>query len=115
MAATNGTVVFYGVLSKKSYIKDVYLSDTANTPINWDAGIGASATSPTEVSFPEPVILADFAVVTGAAQTKMQLSRGGVPTGDMLRHSLHLNTLTNRPRLVIGISRGVRLSAIQIA
>jgi len=108
-------MTFRGLRSGKSYIKDVYLSDTANTPINFDAGIGASATSPLDVSFPEEVALTDFAVVTGAAQTKLQLSRGGVPTGDMLRHTLHLNTLAFRPQLRIGIRPGVRFTAIQLA
>ena len=114
MAATQGTMTFIG-RSGKTYIKDVYLSDTVNTPINFDGGIGASATSPLEVTFPEEVILKDVALVTGAAQTKLQLARGGVPTGDMLRHTLHLNTLAFRPALRIGVRAGVRLTAIQLA
>lgn len=118
MAATPqyGTLTFYGLGSKKSYIKDLYLNDVANNPARFDGGQGASTTSPTELTFPESVILSDYAQVTGTVDTtKLQLTRNGTPTGDILRYAVHLTSLNNRPRLVIGIGAGVRFGANQLA
>ena len=114
MAATQGTVTFVGQ-SGRTYIKDLYLSDTVNTPANWDGGAGASATSPETVSIPEPCFLSDVSVVTGAAQTKLQLIRNGSGTGDFLRHSLHLNTLPLRPALRVPFAAMDQIGALQIA
>jgi len=114
-AATEGTAILLGVQSRKTYVVDVYLDDVADAPVNWDGGAGASATSPEEWIPPEAVILTDIAIVTGAAQTKLQLLRGNNPTGDMIRHTLHLNTLAYRPRLQIGWAGGSRLRALQKA
>lgn len=117
MAATPqyGTMTFYGMSSRKSYIKDIYISDVANASVRFDAGTGASATSPVDLSFPEPVVMADMSIVTGTVDTtKMQLTRDGMPTGDVLRYSIHLTTLANRPRLSIGIRAGVRFAANQL-
>ena len=113
MAATNGTAIFQG--SRKTHIVDLYLSDTVNTPINWDGGAGASATSPEYWSPPEGVVLRDVSIVTGAAQTKLQLIVNGRPTGDMLRQTLHLNTLALRPPLSIPFPAGCQISALQLA
>ena len=115
MAATNGTMIFRGITSKRTYIKDVYLSDTDGGSINMDGGSGASATSPQDWSPPEPVVLVDFSVVTGAAQTKIQVTRDGVPTGDMLRQTIHLTTLANRPALAIVFGARQSISGIQRA
>jgi hypothetical protein len=115
MAATTGTMIFYGNQSKRSYVVDVYLDDVAGAAINFDQGAGAGATTREEISFIEGVVLADVAIVTGAAQTKLQICKNGVPTGDMLRHTMHLNTLAFRPRLVIPFSAGEKLSALQLA
>jgi len=114
MAATAGSMQFTG-RSGMTYSKDLYLSDTVNTPINWDAGVGASATSPTTWRCPEDVLLTDFAVVTGAAQTKIQITRNGVPNGNALRHSVHLNTLNNRPQMRIPFNAGDDIGGIQLA
>jgi len=114
MAATEGTVTFVGQ-SGRTYIKDMYLSDTANTPVNWDGGAGASATSPEDVTIPEPCFMSDVSVVTGAAQTKLQVIRNGAGTGDFLRQSLHLNTLALRPQLRIPFMPGDRIAMLQIA
>jgi hypothetical protein len=115
MAATNGTFIFTGLRTRKSYIVDVYLDDVADALMNWDGGAGATATSPEEWRPPEPVVLTDVAIVTGAAQTKLQLTRNNQPTGDMLRQTMHLNTLAFRPRLAIGFGQGSIVRAIQKA
>lgn len=114
MAATEGTATFIGA-SGRSYIKDLYLSDTVNTKVNFDSGAGASATSDDDTEFPEPVYLSDVAVVTGAAQTKMHVTRNGVSTGNFLRHTLHLNTLALRPNLRIPFNPRDRIAMIQLA
>ena len=114
MAATQGTAVFVG-RSGRTYIKDLYFSDVANAPINWDSGQGAAATSREDTTLPEQVYLGDVAIVTGAAQTKLLLTRNGVSTGDMLRHTLHLNTLALRPQLRIPFNPGDVIAALQIA
>lgn len=114
MAATVATAIFVGMSGRK-YIKDIYLSDTVNTPINWDGGAGASATSPLDWIPPEPVALKDLAVVTGAAQTKLQVTLNGVPTGDILRHSMQLNTLANRTPLACIFGAGQRVAMLQLA
>lgn len=115
MAATQGTAIFAGLRSRKSYIVDIYLDDVADALINWDGGAGSSATSPEYWTPTEPVILTDMAIVTGAAQTKLQLMAGNRPTGDMLRHTLQLNTLAKRPSLAIGFNAGQAVRAIQKA
>jgi len=116
MAATPqyGTMVFRGLQSKKSYVKDIYLSDVNSALINWDGGAGAGATSPQDWTPPEPVVLIDYAQVTGTVDTtKMQVTRDGVPTGDILRYSIHLTTLNNRPRLATVFGARQKVACIQ--
>lgn len=115
MAATEGTAVFIGRNSGRTYVKDVYLGDTVDTPVNFDSGGGASATSKDEVSFPEDVYLADMAVVTGATQTKLHVTRDGVSTGNFLRQTLHLNTLAARPALRIPFRARESIQMLQLA
>jgi hypothetical protein len=115
MAATTGTITFMGLRTRQTYVKDVYLDDTAGNLVRWDAGAGASATSPTEWRPPEHVVMRDASVVTGAAQTRLQLTRNGVPTGDILRQTVHLTTLALRPVLNIAFLKGDQITAIQLA
>lgn len=115
MAATNGTMIFVGLRTRKTYFVDIYLDDVADALVNFDGGSGATATSPEEWRPPETVVLTDIAIVTGAAQTKLQLTRNNQPTGDMLRQTMHLNTLAFRPRIAIGFGAGATVRAIQKA
>lgn len=122
MAATPqyGTMTFVSALSnraglRRTYIKDVYLNDVANNPVRFDGGNGAGTATPTELTFPEPVILVDYSQVTGTVDTtKLQLTRNGMPTGDILRYTIHLTSLNNRPRLSIGVGAGVRFGSNQL-
>lgn len=117
MTATprEATFTFYG-RSKQSYTKDGYFGDVSGAPVHFDAGAGASANSPTDVSFPEDVVLTDMSIVTGAVDTKKaQLAIGGQPTGDVLRYAMHETTLTNRPRLNVLIRAGQRFNINQLA
>lgn len=111
-----GSLFFRGVNSKSSYAVDVYFSDVANAMARFDAGAGASATSPDFYTFPEPVILEDFSVVTGLTDTtKIRLVGDGKPSSQVLRYALHLTTLNNRPRLTVGVQSSHRFSLIQLA
>ena len=114
MAATAGTATFIG-RSGRTYTKDLYLSDTANGPVNFDSGGGAAAASAEFTTVPENCVLTDVAIVTGAAQTKLHVTRNGVGTGNMLRHTLHLNTLAFRPQLRIPFLSGDQIALIQLA
>ena len=114
MAATEGTAIFTG-RSGRTYVKDLYLDDVANAPVNFDSGAGAAATSGESTTIPEPCTLTDVAVVTGAAQTKLQVTRNGMGTGDMLRQTLHLNTLAFRPVLRIPFLAGDTIAFLQLA
>ena len=114
MAATTGTMTLIG-RSQRTYTKDLYFSDVANGPANFDSGGGAAATSAEFTTIPEPCVLADVAIVTGAAQTKLHVTRNGVGTGNMLRHTLHLNTLAFRPQLRIPFLAGDQIALIQLA
>lgn len=108
------TMTFVGLRTRKTYPIDVYLSDVNGALINFDGGAGASATSPQSWTPPEPVVLVDFAIVTGMTDTtKLQPTRGGATMGIMLRYALHLSTLAQRPKLALGFAPGIDISAIQ--
>jgi hypothetical protein len=102
--------------SGKSYSVDIYVSDVNGALITWDGGAGAGASSPDFWSPPEDVILTDYSQVTGTADTeKLRLTVNGRPTQHILRYSIHLTSLNNRPKLNVGFRRGSRVAAIQIA
>lgn len=117
MAATpqQATFIFIGQ-SRRIYSKDAYLSDVAGGAVRWDEGQGAGSGTKTHWTAPENVVLVEYAQITGTADTtKLQLTRDGVPTGDILRYVIHLTTLNHRPRLSIPFQRGSEISAIQLA
>jgi len=118
MAATPqyGTFVFRGTRTGTTYIKDIYISDVANALVTFDGGGGAGASSPDFTTFPEPVVLEDYSQVTGTADTtKIRIVANGTPTGHILRYTIHLTSLNNRPRLAIGFRAHTRVQAIQLA
>lgn len=109
------TAVFIGLRTRKSYHKDIYLSDVNGALVTWDAGNGASSTSPSDWTPPEAVLLRDVSIVTGTADTtKIRLTRNGVATGDILRYSIHLTSLANRPQLQVGFNALEKITAIQM-
>ncbi len=110
------TLTFVGINSRKTYSKDAYLSDVVAGLINIDGGSGAGTGSPTEWTAPEFLMLTDFAILTGMTDTTaIQITRNGVPTGDILRFANYLNTLNSRPVLTVGFKPLDRIAAIQIA
>ncbi len=117
MAATPqfGTMIFRGLRSGMTYTKDVYLSDVNAAPIRFDSGGGASATSETSWTPPEPVMLIDYAQVTGTVDTtKIAMTRNGQNTGDILRYTIHLTSLATRPSLAIPFPGASKIAANQL-
>ncbi len=109
-----GTFTFYGMASTRIYNVDMYYSDVADALINFDGGAGASATSPTSFTCPENVLLTDVAIVTGGTDTKkLQVLRNNQPTGDFLRHTQHLTSLSQRSPIRLGFARGTEVRCIQ--
>lgn len=110
-----GTMTFTGA-SGKTYSVELYLSDVDGALINWDGGAGAGTASPDFWTPPENVILTDYAMVTGTADTeKIRITVNGRPTQHILRYETFLTSLQSRPRLQIGFRQGARIAAIQVA
>ena len=111
-----GSMFFVGLSSGKTYATDCYVSDVAGAKITFDEGAGAGIGTADFITFDEPVSLRDFSIITGTADTeKIRIVSGGKPTRHVIRYSLHLNTLNNRPPLNISFAAGSRISAFQIA
>jgi len=106
----------YGV---DGYISDVnrYLQSGVNGGLaRFDGGAGAGTTSPTVWIAPENVILTDFSMTTGTADTeKIRLVVNSKPLSTTLRYVPHLSTNSNRPVLRIGFKGGSQISAFQIS
>ena len=113
MAATAGTAIF--ALGRQTLIKDLYLDDVAGGKVNWDDGAGAGAATREGWIPPAQVVLIDVAIVTGAAQTRLQPGIGGNPTGDMLRHVVQVDTSAGRPKLAIPFPGGREITLLQLA
>lgn len=110
-----GGMFFVGTKGE-TYPVDIYVSDVNGARINWDGGAGAGSTSPTYWKAPVDVILTDYSMVTGTADTeKIRLLRDSKPTGHVLRYVPHLTSNSNRPRLRIGFKKGTEISAVQIS
>jgi len=109
------TATFLGG-SGMTYSKDVYLSDVVGGLVNWDVGQGAGSATETFWTPPEGVVLRDFSILTGMTDTtRIQCTRDGVPTGDVLRYANYLNTLNSRPQLNIPFGPGQKISFNQLA
>jgi hypothetical protein len=88
----------------------------ANALVKFDAGTGAGSGAPDRYTFPETVLLEDFAMETGTADTtRIMITVNGSSTSNILRYTAHLTTLNNRPRLSIVIPQGAQLGAVQLA
>lgn len=117
MAATPqyGSMMFKGVQTGRTYVVDVYISDVLASPINWDNGSGATSTSLVYWKAPENVILYDFSVKTGLADTATfyMTSDGSQVASSRIRHANFVNTIATRPALNIGFRAGSNIGAIQ--
>lgn len=110
-----GQMIFRGV-SGKTYPVDLYVSDVNGGLLRFDGGAGAGTTSPDFITFSENVILEDYSMTTGTADTeKIRLLVNSRPTGHILRYVPHVSTNSQRPRLSIGFKANARISAMQIS
>jgi len=115
MATAYGTMIYVGV-SGRTYVKDLYFGDTAGKPINFDNGSGASASSENNFLTPEAGAITDVIMASATAQTKLQVTANGAPSGDILRDSVHLASVAFRPRLNIPFAKaGVKIQLIELA
>ena len=111
-----GQMMFRGKASGQLYTTDLYVSDVNAAQVLFDNGAGAGTGGETFVSFNEPVILVDYAQVTGTADTeKIRLTANSSPLPHILRYGVHLTSLNNRPVLNIPFKAGTRIGAIQIS
>ena len=118
MAATPqyGTAIFVNRTNGERIPVDLYVSDVAAAKVRWDEGGGASATASEFITFPYPVLLEDFSIITGTADTeKIRLTAGGSPLRQVLRYDTHLSSLATRPALNIPFNAGTRIGGFQIA
>lgn len=115
MAATAGTLILAGRQTGINRQVDLYLDDVANARVNFDGGVGASATSEEFFRPDEDSVIVDAPIVTGAAQTRLQVIINGKPTGDILRHVVQVDTSVGRPLLNIPIAAQATLTIIQLA
>lgn len=119
MAATpkGGSLHAIGLVSRKSYEIDLYHSDVAGGLVNFDSGSGgAGATTQTYLRFSEPVLIDDYLVITGMADTtKLQPIIDGQSTKDTWRYTSHLDTNNNRPRVNLWLAARQEFQLIQRA
>jgi len=117
MVATPQYAGFFFVGSSgKTYPVDAYVSDVNGAFVNLDGGSGAGTASPTFITFNENVVLRDYSMVTGTADTeKLRVIANSRPTGHVLRYVPHLTTNSNRPQLNIPFLAGTRISFTQIS
>jgi len=108
---------FVGLRTRKTYPVDAYFSDAVGALVRFDGGGGASTTSPEYWMAPgEPVVLVDFAQVTGMTDTtKCEITINGRPVGGFMRYVMHLTTNATRPRIAQGIPAGGAFRVIQRA
>jgi len=115
MAAQSGIATFIGARTRQKYNKMFYLDDTAGHLANWDAGAGASATSPQYVVLPENAVIIDICIAAATAQTKTQLGINGVQTGGILLNAVHLASIATRPALAVAIGAMSQFQMTQLA
>jgi len=114
MAASYGAVTFERP-NKSKFVKDVYFDDTAGAAVRWDEGSGASATSATYFQPREWCGITDVVIATATGQTKTSIVVNGVPSGTILRNSVHLASVVTRPELGLVVAPFSELKMIQLA
>lgn len=116
MATSLGTVTFIG-RSGQAYIKDLFVTDTPGALDTWDAGAGASSSSPDHWRPQEDVTLVSYNQVAATGQTRTSVLINDVPTGNIIRNSQHIPSasIIGLPYIGIKIPAGVKLTLMAIA
>lgn len=112
MAAQSGSIVLAGHSPAEI---GIYFDDTAGAKVRYDDGAGAGAATSTEFIPARNCVLVDLVLAAATGQTKTQINVGGKPVGSVVLNSIHLASVTNRPRVNVPIPRGVKLELIQLA
>lgn len=114
-AAVDGTLILVGA-SGQTYSRGFYLPDAAGGILRFDAGAGASATSPDFATWNENVAIRDISIGTATTPAALQFrwTIDGVPTSQMMRVATYLATIASRPVLNMPIRAGSRLGGIMV-
>lgn len=95
---------------------DVYCSDVANALVNFDSGAGSGSASETFYKSPITGFITDFAIKTGMTDTTAgRITVNNGPTKSVIRWANQLNSLNQRPKIMIPISVGENIGIIQLA
>lgn len=99
MAAGNSTLMFRGLRTGKPVTVYTYEagSDAALARLPLDATAIATANSPKQIVFDEPVVLVDF-IARSTTSGAVRFVSGGVPTQAVLNMAAHGGTNSGRPR-----------------
>ncbi len=112
----NGTLFFYAPGSKRTYVKNIYISDVAAAPVTFapDGGVAAAGQDTFWIP-PEDVDLIDVSLIAGPTVIfNLQTLVNSLPTGDVLDYASQLNSLATRPSLRIGTIRaGSKFAVVQ--
>lgn len=117
MAATpkTGTLFFKG--ARQTYNVNIYVSDVAGANITLSANGTAGTGSSTTWRAPENVVLTDYAMITGTADTTsltMQQDLANKPA-TVLPYATYLTTIATRPPINIAFPLGALIGAVQNA
>lgn len=119
MAATpqRAAFSFKGLKTGTAYNIDAYVSDVAAATVRFNPTGTAGTGSPEYWRAPEDVVLVDYAMVTGTADTtSVTLTQdGALRNGTVLRYTVFLTSLNNRPALAIPFPAGALVGALQNA
>jgi len=112
---TKCNFTFLGLQTGMTYPIEGYIADVANGNVKFDSGSGASATSDSFWTPPEPVQLRDISIKTGPTVTfKLRLVVNGINMPGLYRYEMHLSTLSYRPSISLGVPAGARFAAVEI-
>ena len=117
MAATPKTGTWFFKGSRGTYNVNVYVSDVAGALVTLNANGTAIAGSPTQWRAPENVVLVDFAMTTGTADTTnliMQQDNANKPAS-LLPYATFLTTISTRPQVNLSFPAGSLIGAQQNA
>jgi len=113
MAATAGTLVLVGK-SGRTYNVDLYIPDAVATAVTFNPAGLAASTSPATYRVPEDVIIQDLSIGTAPTAVGCALAvNGAVANGGTFRWANQLQTLANRIKVRLAVSKGDFVSFTQ--
>ena len=114
MAATNANMTAVSTSTGARYNIEVYVADAAGTQLTFNPNGLASATSATDWTAPENVIITDISVLAApTAVGATWTANGATINGATLRWNNQLETLANRIAMAVPIAKGTRVGGLQ--